>query len=105
MHKLFLHRRAFSISLYLQVSLTALLLFVCGAASSPLSSGFLQSLWGRRGSNEAGLSSVRSGNTASGNTGPAIVWLQPGESWEAIEGKPVDYDEDIFSYVPNVGIL
>ena len=87
------------------MSLTALLLFVCGAASSPLSSSFLQSLWGTRGSNEAGLLRVTSANTANSNTGPAIVWLQPGESWEAIEGKPVDYDEDIFSYVPNVGLL
>merc|ERR1711994_774067 len=24
-----------------------------------------------------------------------IVWLQPGQDWDAIVGKPVDYDEDI----------
>ena len=84
--------------------LTALLLFVCEVASSPLSSRFLQSLWGRGGI-RSGLSRVASGDADISNTGPTLVWLQPGENWDAIEGQPVDYDEDIFSYVPNVGFF
>ena len=90
-------------NLYFQVLLTALLLFVCEAASNPLSSRFLQSLLGT-----SGLSRVASsgGDIISSNSaGPNLVWLQPGENWEAIEGQPVDYDEDIFSYVPNVGFF
>ena len=88
--------------MYFQVLLTALLLFVCEAASNPLSSRFLQSLL--RGT--SGLSRVASGGgdiISAG--GPTLVWLQPGENWEAIEGQLVDYDEDIFSYVPNVGFF
>ena len=91
-------------NLYFQVLLTALLLFVCEVASSPLSSRFLQSLWGR-GRIRSGLSRVASGGADISNTGPTLVWLQPGENWDAIEGQPVDYDEDIFSYVPNVGFF
>ena len=50
----------------------------------------------------AGLSRVASGADI---ISPTVVWLQPGENWDAIEGQPVDYDEDIFSYVPNVGFF
>ena len=54
----------------------------------------------------AGLSRVASGaEIISSGGSPTVVWLQPGESWDAIEGQPVDYDEDIFSYVPNVGFF
>ena len=89
--------------MHFQVLLTALLLFVCEVASNPLSSRFLQSLLGT-----SGVARVASGGdiiSSSNSAGPTLVWLQPGENWEAIEGHPVDYDEDIFSYVPNVGFF
>ena len=91
---------------------TTLLLFVCGVTSKP----FRTKLKPLEENSNSTQSTSSDSLSPSGRSRPGlldrpsntpaidgIVWLQPGQDWDAIVGKPVDYDEDIFSYVPNVG--
>merc|ERR1712107_276672 len=91
---------------------TTLLLFVCGVTSKPFRTK--QSPLETNSNSTQSIDSDSLSPSGRSRPGPldrpsntpaidGIVWLQPGQDWDAIVGKPVDYDEDIFSYVPNVG--